>query len=100
MVQDLENVQYVHLETLGMQLNNFKNMSKFTIKICYIIANFGLNLRKGHTLTVKSAFLVSRVETARTNPGRHSHSEILLTLCFPSLFTDKNRFPTSSSRIL
>lgn len=50
--------------------------------------------------TDKSRLLVSRLDTARTTPDRHSHSEIFWILSFWGLLTEMKRFPTNSSRYL
>ena len=49
-------------------------------------------------LTDKSRLLVSRFDTARTTPDRHSHSEIFWILSLCGLRTEIKRFPTNSSR--
>lgn len=55
-------------------------------------------MKETRILTDKSRLLVSRLDTARTTPDRHSHSESFWIFGLCGLRTEIKRLPTNSSR--
>lgn len=68
-----------------LKLNDQKcNQSRFNQLLIVLGVLIQISIVK-IKLTARSGEVTSFIETARTNPDRHSHSQILLTFSFPEL---------------